>query len=46
LILAAAILKNLDLFVTSDSAITHVAGALGVPVWVALPFAPCKLCIK
>jgi len=37
----AAVLTNLDLLVTVDSAVAHVAGALGVPVWVALPFAPC-----
>jgi tetratricopeptide (TPR) repeat protein len=34
---SAAVMKNLDLVVTSDTAITHLAGALGVPVWVALP---------
>ena len=32
----AAVLKNLDLFVTSDTAVAHLAGALGVPVWVPL----------
>jgi tetratricopeptide (TPR) repeat protein len=32
----AAVMKNLDLVVTSDTAIAHLAGALGVPVWVAL----------
>jgi Flp pilus assembly protein TadD len=32
----AAVLKNLDLFITSDTAVAHLAGALGVPVWVAL----------
>ena len=36
----AAIMKNLDLVVTSDTSIAHLAGALGVPVWVALPSAP------
>ena len=36
----AAVLKNLDLVITVDTALAHLAGALGVPVWVALPFAP------
>ena len=36
----AAIMKNLDLVITSDSAPAHLAGALGLPVWVALTFAP------
>jgi tetratricopeptide (TPR) repeat protein len=36
----AAIVKNLDLVITSDSAIAHLAGALGVPVWLALSYAP------
>jgi len=36
----AAIMQNLDLIITSDTSIAHLAGALGVPVWVALPLAP------
>jgi tetratricopeptide (TPR) repeat protein len=32
----AALVANLDLVVTSDSMIAHLAGALGRPVWVAL----------
>ena len=36
----AAVMKNLDLVVTSDTAIAHLAGALGVPVWVGLSFLP------
>ena len=32
----AAVMKNLDLVITSDTAVAHLAGALGVPVWVAL----------
>ncbi len=33
----AAAMKNLDLVVGCDSAPVHLAGALGVPVWVAVP---------
>jgi Family of unknown function (DUF6165) len=36
----AAVMKNLDLIVTSDTAIAHLAGALGVPVWVAISYIP------
>ena len=36
----AAIMKNLDLVITSDTSVPHLAGALGVPVWLALPFVP------
>ncbi len=32
----AAIMHNLDLVITSDTALAHLAGALGVPVWVLL----------
>jgi Tfp pilus assembly protein PilF len=34
----AAALRNLDLVIAADTSIVHLAGALGVPVWVALPF--------
>ncbi len=33
----AAVLVSLDLVITSDSAVAHLAGALGVPVWLLLP---------
>lgn len=36
----AAVMQCLDLVITSDTSIAHLAGALAVPVWVALPFAP------
>ena len=35
----AALMVNLDLLITIDTAVGHVAGALGLPVWVAVPFA-------
>ncbi len=34
----AAIMKNVDLVITSDTSVAHLAGALAVPVWVVLPF--------
>jgi len=34
----AAVMKNLDLVICPDTAIVHLAGALGVPTWLALPF--------
>jgi tetratricopeptide (TPR) repeat protein len=36
----AGIIANLDMVITCDSAIAHLAGAFGVPVWIALPFSP------
>jgi hypothetical protein len=32
-----AIMKNLDLIITIDTSIAHIAGALGVSVWTLLP---------
>jgi hypothetical protein len=36
---AAADLMNVDLLITVDTMLAHLAGALGVPVWVILPWA-------
>lgn len=36
----AAVMRNLDLVVTSDTSIAHLAGGLGVPVWTALCLSP------
>jgi tetratricopeptide (TPR) repeat protein len=34
----AAIMKNLDLVITADTSIAHLAGGLGVPTWILLSF--------
>ena len=36
----AAVIKNLDLVITIDTSIGHLAGALGKPVWVLVPEPP------
>jgi tetratricopeptide (TPR) repeat protein len=36
----AAVLKSVDLLITSDTAIAHLAGALGVPTWLCLMHEP------
>ncbi len=36
----AALMTQLDLVITADTATAHLAGGLGVPVWVALPYVP------
>jgi tetratricopeptide (TPR) repeat protein len=36
----AALMTNLDLIITIDTAVAHLAGAMGLKVWTLLPFAP------
>jgi hypothetical protein len=36
----AALIAEMDLIISIDTASAHLAGALGQPVWILLPFAP------
>jgi hypothetical protein len=36
----AAVMAELDLIITSDTAVAHLAAALGRPTWIALKFVP------
>ena len=36
----AAILAQCDLLLSVDTSVAHLAGALGLPVWMLIPFAP------
>lgn len=36
----AALMTQMDLVISVDTSVAHLAGALGRPVWVLLPFAP------
>jgi ADP-heptose:LPS heptosyltransferase len=36
----AALLENLDLIISVDTAVAHLAGALGKRVWTLIPFSP------
>jgi tetratricopeptide (TPR) repeat protein len=36
----AALIENLDLTISVDTSVVHLAGALGKPIWTLLPFSP------
>jgi tetratricopeptide (TPR) repeat protein len=36
----AAVMESLDLVITTDTSVAHLAGALGRPAWVALKYVP------
>ncbi len=36
----AALIQNLDLLITVDTAVAHLAGAMGKQVWLLIPFVP------
>jgi len=36
----ASILKQLDLLISVDTSVVHLAGALGVPAWALIPYSP------
>ena len=36
----AAVVAQLDLVISADTSVAHLAGAMGIPVWLLLPWRP------
>ena len=36
----AAVISSLDLLISADTSVAHLAGAIGRPVWILIPLAP------
>ena len=36
----AALVAHMDVVISVDTSVAHLAGALGVPIWILLPFSP------
>jgi Flp pilus assembly protein TadD len=37
----AALMSHMDLIISVDTSLAHLAGAMGLPIWILLQFSPC-----